>query len=472
MPFKTRALIAGLVILIATAGGAGYVASVGARAFDGTSIVQNVPSFALQQRDGLAARGSDLYLIDQAYRRVEDVYYRPVDLQHLLDGSRQGLVNYLKASKVTKVAVPALETTGTRSGDIALVRREVTQIAGQDPKLSQGDLTRAAISGMLRSLDDPYTVYLSAREIRALNEELQGGDFGGIGVYIVQDRKTHETVVAPIPDNPAIAAGVKPGDIVLAVDGFNTKGQALDEVERRIRGQIGTRVTLVLRSAKGDSKRAVTITRARVHVPSAVSKFDRGIEYVRLGDFGVTSYDEVRKFFLSGKAKGAKGYVLDLRANGGGLLDAAVEISSLFIPDGTVVATIDRNGNRDARAALHTAIGAAPLVILVDKYTASAAEITAGAVQDYHVGTIVGTKTFGKGVVQSIYNLPDHSALKITTARYVTPLGRDINKKGISPDVTVTDPLTNGLLDLRKFGTANDRVYAEARSIIDRKGTQ
>lgn len=472
MPFRIRAIIAGLVILIATAGGAGYVASVGARAFDGTSVVQNVPSFALQQRDGFATSSGDFYLLDQAYKRVEDVYYRPVDLQRLLNGSRQGLALYLKASKKPDVAVPSLETTGTRSGDIALVRREITQLNAQDPKLNQSELTRAAISGMLRSLDDPYTVYLSAREIRALNEELQGGDFGGIGVYIVQDRKTHDTVIAPIPDNPAITAGVKPGDIVIAVDGFATKGQPLDEVERRIRGQIGTRVTLVLRSPKGDAKRAITITRARVHVPSAVSKFDRGVEYVRLGDFGVTSYDEVRKAFLQGKARGAKGYVLDLRANGGGLLDAAVEISSLFIPDGTVVATIDRNGSRDARPALHTAIGTAPLVILVDKYTASAAEITAGAVQDYHVGTIVGSKTFGKGVVQSIYNLPDHSALKITTARYVTPLGRDINKKGINPDITIADPLTNGLLDLRKFGTANDRVYAEARSIIDRKVTQ
>ncbi len=132
------------------------------------------------------------------------------------------------------------------------------------------------------------------------------------------------------------------------------------------------------------------------------------------------------------------------------------------------MATIDREGERDARQALGVSVGAAPLVVLVDKYTASSAEITAGAIQDYRVGTIVGTKTFGKGVVQSIYNMPDHSALKITTARYVTPLGRDINKKGITPDVTVPDPTTNGLPDLRKFGTPSDKVYAEARALIAR----
>jgi carboxyl-terminal processing protease len=319
---------------------------------------------------------------------------------------------------------------------------------------------------MLKSLDDPYTVYLSAREIQALNEELQGGDFGGIGVYIGQDRKTHETIVSPIPDNPAIAAGVKPGDIVVAVDGFSAKNEKLDTIEHRIRGPVGTRVVLLLENPKTHAKRSVTITRGRVHVPSALAKFDHGIEYVRLGDFGTTSYDEVRKAMLDGKARGAKGYILDLRVNGGGLLDAAVQVSSLFVSQGAIVSTIDREGDRDVRRALGVSIGAAPLVVLVDKYTASSAEITAGAIQDYHVGTIVGTKTFGKGVVQSIYNLPDHSALKITTARYVTPLGRDINKKGISPDVTVADPMTNGLVDLRKFGTSSDHVYTQARSII------
>ena len=302
--------------------------------------------------------------------------------------------------------------------------------------------------------------------MRALNEELQGGDFGGIGVYIVQDPRTHDTLISPIPDNPAIAAGVKPGDIVLAVDGVSAHNQPLDTIEHRIRGQVGTRVMLMLQSPKDRAKRSVAITRARVHVPSAVAKMDHGIDYIRLADFGTTSYDEVRKALLDGRAHDAKGYVLDLRANGGGLLDAAVQISSLFIQNGTIVATIDREGDREPRSALGVSVAAAPLVVLVDKYTASAAEITAGAIQDYRVGTLVGTKTFGKGVVQSIYNLPDHSALKITTARYTTPLGRDINKKGITPDVVIPDPTTKGLPDLRKFGTASDRVYAEARALI------
>ena len=456
MSFRIRAIIAGLVILVATLGAAAYVSSAQSRA--GMTVALGEPILTIGNFDSLG-------IINQTYSRVEDAFYRPVDLQTLLNGSRTGLDAYLKFRK-EPFAVPHLTSTGSASGDAALVRKEVVQLAARDTKLNQGDLSRAAIAGMLNGLDDPYTVYLTAQQMRALNEELEGGDFGGIGVYIVQDPKTHETLVSPIPDNPAIAAGVKPGDIVLAVDGMSARNQPLDAIEHRIRGQVGTRVVLLLQNPKDRSSRTLTITRARVHVPSAVAKMDRGIDYIRLADFGTTSYDEVRKALIEGRAHDAKGYVLDLRANGGGLLDAAVQISSLFIQNGTIVSTIDREGDRDVRSALGVSVAATPLVVLVDKYTASAAEITAGAIQDYRVGTIVGTKTFGKGVVQSIYNLPDRSALKITTARYTTPLGRDINKKGITPDIIVQDPTTKGLPDLRKFGTASDRVYAEARALI------
>ncbi|HTX03594.1 MAG TPA: S41 family peptidase [Candidatus Acidoferrales bacterium] len=462
MSFRIRAIIAGLVILVATFGAAAYVSNAQAR--DGMTVALGEPTLMLDNFDSLG-------IIDQTYTRVEDVFYRPVALQTLLNGSRTGINAYLKARK-EPFSAPALTSTGSRSGDAALVRKEVVELAARDTKLSQDDLSRAAIAGMLSGLDDPYTVYLTARQMRALNEELDGGDFGGIGVYIVQDPRTHDTLISPIPDNPAIAAGVKPGDIVLAVDGVSARNEPLDSIEHRIRGQVGTRVVLLLQNPKDRAKRSLTITRARVHVPSAVAKMDHGIDYIRLADFGTTSYDEVRKALLDGRAHDAKGYILDLRINGGGLLDAAVQISSLFIQSGTVVATIDREGDREARSALGVSVAAAPLVVLVDKYTASAAEITAGAIQDYRVGTIVGTKTFGKGVVQSIYNLPDHSALKITTARYTTPLGRDINKKGIMPDVVIPDPTTKGLPDLRKFGTASDRVYTEARAIIAKQDAQ
>ena len=192
------------------------------------------------------------------------------------------------------------------------------------------------------------------------------------------------------------------------------------------------------------------MTREQIVVPSVHAEMKSGFDYVRLADFGTTSYDEVRKAMLQGKDHHARGYILDLRNNGGGLLDAAVQISSLFIPDGTIVATIDRNNARETKEATHDTIGATPLVILVNKYTASASEITAGAVQDYKVGTLIGTKTFGKGIVQSIYNMSDGGALKITTARYVTPLGRDIHHRGIQPDIVVDQSVDQSLIDTPK----------------------
>jgi carboxyl-terminal processing protease len=199
-------------------------------------------------------------------------------------------------------------------------------------------------------------------------------------------------------------------------------------------------------------------------VPSALAKREDGYEYIRLAEFGQTSYDEVRKAVLDGKAHGVKGYILDLRNNGGGLLDAAVSISSLFIKDGTIVSTIKRNGDRDTQTALHESVGAAPLVILVNKFTASASEITAGAVQDYKVGTLIGTKTFGKGVVQSIYNTSDGGALKITTAKYVTPLGRDIQHKGIEPDVIVNQTVDAPMM----IDSPKDLQLAAAKSYLRR----
>jgi carboxyl-terminal processing protease len=237
----------------------------------------------------------------------------------------------------------------------------------------------------------------------------------------------------------------------------------LDDVEHLIRGRVGTIVRLSVLSPKEKAARSVPVTRQQIYVPSVHAKIENGFEYIRLSDFGRTSFSEVRAALLDGKAHGARGYILDLRNNGGGLLDAAVQISSLFIRQGAIVSTIDRGGYRETKDATHESIGAAPLVVLVNKYTASASEITAGAIQDYKVGTLIGAKTFGKGVVQSIYNLSDGGALKITTARYVTPLGRDIQHKGIDPDIVVNQPVEVPIID-----TPKDLQLAAAKTYLRR----
>ena len=231
-----------------------------------------------------------------------------------------------------------------------------------------------------------------------------------------------------------------------------------------IRGPEGTQVTLKTHPYKGSHARVFHITREIIHVPTVHAKMENGYDYIRLSDFGQTSAAEIRKALISGKAKGAKGYILDLRFNGGGLLDAAVDISSYFVPHGTLVTEIDRAGDRNSKEATGAFIsGLRPVVILVNGFTASASEITAGALQDYKVATLIGTQTYGKGVVQGIYTMPNGGALKITTERYLTPSGRDIQHKGIAPDHVVTQAN-----DFRLIDTPADKQLHAAKAYLDR----
>jgi carboxyl-terminal processing protease len=460
-----RLVLAAVIVVAAAFGGAAYI---GRASADDSAVVSatgtRIAGLDLNLLSG-SSGNADHDMIAMAYNRVQSAYYKPFEDETLVSGERKALLSLLKDHKVSHPVLPPALATGDRTRDLALIESSVTTAERRYPKAATADeYTQAAIAGMLSSLGDPYTVYLSQAEIDGLEEQLAGGNFGGIGVYIAQDQKTGAIVVDPIEGNPAIKAGVRPGDIIVSVDNQSTLGQKLDAVERRIRGPLGTAVSLRIKRRDSSVTQVVRVTRAEIHVPSVRAKMESGIDYVRLADFGQTSADEVRAAMLDGKRQHAHGYILDLRNNGGGLLDAAVDISSLFIPQGTIVSTIDRAGDKESKSATGRAIGVAPLVILVNKFTASASEITAGAVQDYRVGTIVGTKTFGKGVVQSLYNLPDRSALKITTARYVTPLGRDIHHKGVMPDVTIDQRVDVPIID-----TASDKQLAVAKSIILKK---
>jgi carboxyl-terminal processing protease len=462
-------LLAAAIVALSAFGGAVYAGHAGADA----SIVTTRPIADLDLTAFTGSGDADKRVIETAYEQVQHSYYEPVHAQLLLDGETKALnCLILSCFKHPKVALSGPLTPGHATGapdhDLALIEGAVDTVAQRYPQAgSRSQVTDVAVGGMLGGLGDPYTTYLSQNAIRALDEELKGGNFGGIGVYIGKDPKTGAVLVQPIDGNPAMRAGVRIGDAILAVDGRSTAGMALDEIERRIRGQRGTVVALRVKHHAGNQIATILVTRDVVHVPSVLAKVENGFSYVRLSDFGETSADEVRAAFLAGKKAGVKGYILDLRNNGGGLLDAAVDISSLVIHSGPIVATIDRAGNRDVRDATGAAIDPLPLVVLVNKYTASASEITAGALQDDHLATILGTKTFGKGVVQSLYTLPERGALKITTARYVTPLGRDIQHKGITPDVVVDQPVDEPIID-----TARDRQLAAAKAILRQKDLQ
>lgn len=459
MTFRIRAVLATLIVVVVAGAGALFVAH--------RTAESKQQGFEVATTGGL----SDLFdptgspqLAGLAVRKLEETYYKPVDPTTIVAGEQSALRAYLKAKNIPDATLPAQkpDANAAQDADFAVSQLAYAQQHYADKLGAAGrnDLSEVALRGIMSSMRDPYTVYLSPHEYQGLHESLSGGNFGGIGVYIYQ-LKDGRIVVQPIEQMPAARAGMKPGEVVDSVDAKPVRGLTLDRVEGLIRGLQGTTVRLTTHPYNATSReRTYTIVREIIHVPSVRAKMENGFDYIRLADFGETSGDEVRAALLQGHAKGAKGYILDLRDNGGGLLETAVQISSLFVPQGTIVSTIRRDGERTTSEALGTAIpGLQPLVILVNKYTASASEITAGALQDYHLATLIGTKTFGKGVVQNIFPMPDQGALKITTARYVTPLGRDIQHRGIEPDIVVNQDIDPALID-----TPADKQLAAAKA--------
>ncbi len=416
----------------------------------------NVASDAGNGSAGDEQRSLDM--LDMSLDKIHQEYYKPVDEPLLLSGERHGLLQYLKYRHVNaSLPLPAAQADASN----AQVEEDANQLLtaaidkyGQ--RAGADNLTYAAIEGSLEVLNDPYTVFLSPRDKTSLTEFIQGGDFGGIGIYIGKDPKTHEiNVIQPIDGTPAARAGIKRGDIILSVNGKQTKGLDLDLVMQMIRGKAGSTVTLEISRAKSPV-RDFSIEREVITVPSMNSRMiDGDIGYIQLYDFGERSADEVTDALNQLLKSGARAFILDLRDNGGGLLDAAVDISSKFIADGPIVSRIDRDGHVETDDADQDAIPPHPLVVLVNQYSASASEITAGAIQDSKIGVLLGEKTFGKGVVQTIYDLPGGSAIKVTTQRYVTPNGRDINKKGIEPNIVVP-------MDYRDVGVAGKDVQLQA----------
>jgi carboxyl-terminal processing protease len=466
MPARIRFVLAAAIVALSALGGAAYAG----RAATDTTIVSDRPVADLDITAFPGSGDGDRRVIETAYEQVQHSYYEPVDSQRLVDGETRAL-NCLITDCMKNPAtaghgpLTAGHATGSTIHDLALIEGAVDTVTAKYPKAgSKTEVTDVAVGGMLGGLGDPYTTYLSAAAMRALDEELKGGNFGGIGVYIGKDPRTGAILVDPIEGNPAMRAGVHTGDAIVAVDNTPTAGLPLDDVEKRIRGPRGTIVALRVKRHTGNVLTTIHVTRDIVRVPSVRAKMEDGFSYVRLSDFGSTSADEVRTAFLAAKKQGAKGYILDLRNNGGGLLDAAVDVSSLVIHSGTIVSTVDRAGHSEVRTANGDAIDPLPLVILVNKYTASASEITAGALQDDKLATLVGTKTFGKGVVQSLYNIPDRGTLKITTAKYLTPLGRDIQHKGIVPDVVLDQAVDRPIID-----TPADKQLAEAKALLRQK---
>lgn len=290
--------------------------------------------------------------------------------------------------------------------------------------------------GLLESLDDPYSVYYTADEVQDLRNNVQGVYYG-IGAYLALDNTTQmTTIVGVIADTPAEKAGLRAGDKIYEIDGESAVGLTTDEVVSKVKGEDGTTVHLTIYREGESDLLEMDIQRAQVSSPTVNSKMlDNDIAYLQITEFDKVTVDQFTTTLTDLKEQGMKGLILDLRSNPGGDVTVVTEIANHILPEGLVFYAVHKDGERndytcDGEDALEV-----PLVVLVNEYSASASEILTGAIQDAGIGTIVGKQTYGKGVMQTIYSLTDGSAVKLTVAGYYTRGGRDINKKGITPDV-------------------------------------
>ena len=394
------------------------------------------------------------------------------------------------------MAAPSLGLTGASGGAISDSPKEVIdqvwQIVYRDYLDSSGKYTDdrwrqlrkdllkksyggeeesyEAIRGMLDSLDDPYTRFLDPKEFKEMRIDTSG-ELMGVGIQISLDKDTKELiVVSPIEGTPASRAGVQSKDVIVSIDGTSTKGMTTEDAVKLIRGPEGTEVILGLRR-KGDVLN-VPLTRARIEINAVKKALNTSpdgskIGYIRLKQFNANASREMRDAIQELEDQDADGYVLDLRSNPGGLLEASVDIARQWLNEGIIVSTRTREGIRDVRRATGSAITEKPMVVLINQGSASASEIVSGALQENDRAQLIGKTTFGKGLVQAVRGLSDGSGMTVTIAKYLTPNGTDIHKNGIEPDIEAEIP-DKELEDFKVeyLGTIKDSQYKVAEEAL------
>ena len=316
-----------------------------------------------------------------------------------------------------------------------------------EKNLDDQKLVYGSIKGLLEALDDPYTRFMEPKAFSEMQIRMSG-TYSGIGIYI-GIKNSHLTAISPIEGTPAYKAGIKAGDAIVKIEGNDTKDMALEQAVSMIRGPQGSKVTLaILRKGWKETKDFI-IQRSKIKIePLKAKTLETNIAYIKLNTFeDLSAAKEFEKALR--KFNDAEGLIIDLRGNGGGLLQNAIEIGSMFIDRGMIVQTIDREGRREQLESTGRVLWRKPTVVLINEASASASEILAGALRDNKVATLVGSKSFGKASVQNVRRLSDGSALLVTIAKYQTPSGEDISKKGIAPDVEVTVPTEEAEAEIR-----------------------
>ncbi|MEY9867806.1 S41 family peptidase [Peribacillus sp. RS7] len=307
-------------------------------------------------------------------------------------------------------------------------------------EIDQDKLVDGAINGMIKSLDDPYSAYMDKKEASSFHESISSS-FEGIGAEI-QEQDGKIMVVSPIKGSPAEKAGVKPNDIILSVDGKSVEGLSSSEAVLKIRGEKGTKVNLSISRAGESEPIELTIKRDTIPIETVYAEMlDDGVAKIQVTSFSEHTVQELKTALEEMSKKDMKGLVLDLRGNPGGLLDQAIEMASLFIPNGEVVLQVEeRSGKKDVYKSKNDGELKIPVVVLIDDGSASASEIVAAAVSESADIPLIGVKSFGKGTVQTAQDFEDGSNFKYTAAKWLTPEGNWIHKKGIKPDINVKLP--------------------------------
>lgn len=339
-----------------------------------------------------------------------------------------------------------------------------------------------AIREALKPLGDRYTRFLDPEQFKALTSQTSG-ELSGVGIRMGLKDKTRDLIVVePIESSPAAKANLKAGDGIVAIDGKVTKGMTLEEASALIRGEVGTPVTLKI-SRDGKGVFDVSLTRAQIELPAVRSSLKQEgqmrVGYISLNEFSSHAAEQMQKAIKSLSDQKVNAYVLDLRGNPGGLLQSSVEIARMWIDKGAIVKTVDRKGGTQEFSANNSALTQLPLAVLVDGNSASASEILTGALKDNKRATIVGSKTFGKAVVQSVHPLSDGSGLAVTISHYFPPSGLNFNHKGIAPDIKIdltSDQEKRLASEPALLATNNDPQYEQAiatlaTSVMARPGT-
>ena len=377
--------------------------------------------------------------VSESYHLLSTSSYRPIDPQTLVDKAREALVD-LARKHGAKIDIAPIHAGDDAQATVAALEDEISDAAAS----VHGSVTEyayAAITAMAKAADDRYTMFMTPDEYKAFKDALDPEKISGIGVLISPDDTTGLIDVSyVVPGTPADHAGLQPGDAIATIDGQSTKGFTTDAASKLLRGKPGTGVHLGL--LRNNAPVDVSITRSELEPPTVVYKVLPGsIGYVYVLAFGQSTPDEFDAAIARIKAAGVKALVLDLRNDGGGYVESALQISERFIAHKPLLTVEERGGPDTTVTADDDGVQVdMPVTVLVNEYTASASEITAGALQDDGVASLIGTRTFGKGVMQTLTPLADGSAIKITTAHYLTPNHRDINLKGIEPDLAVAEP--------------------------------